>query len=218
MLILKLGTSAAATGLVQFFNEGVGGYNFGIYSQDAMTADREGILPDASGIFVLDTATQTLTNKTLTGPTLTTPVLGTPVSGTLTNCTGLPPAGQTTAGKTFSLGFTADGGGSAIATGKVKGFVTCPVGATIVGWTMTADAGTPVVKVWKIAAGTAKPTSANSINTSGVGLSTGTNIRSTTLTDFTTTTVTANDIFAFNVESNTGSATEITFTIELTKA
>jgi hypothetical protein len=93
MLILKLGTAASATGLLQFFNEGAGGFNFGIYSQDAMTADRSGILPDADGVFVLDTATQTLTNKTLTGPTLTTPILGTPSSGTLTNCTGLPVAG-----------------------------------------------------------------------------------------------------------------------------
>lgn len=143
--------------------------------------------------------------------------LGTPSSGTLTNCTGLPPAGLTTAAKTFKIGQTWDGGGSAIATGKGKGFIVCPVGATIVAWDMTADQGTPVVKVWKIAAGTAKPTSSNSINTSGVGLSSGTSVRSTTLTDFTSTTVTANDIFAFNLESNTGSATEITFEIELTR-
>lgn len=54
-------------------------------------------VPDASGSVVLDTATQTLTNKTLTSPTIsgatmTTPALGTPASGTLTNCTGLPAA------------------------------------------------------------------------------------------------------------------------------
>ena len=37
------------------------------------TADRIATLPDATGTIVLDTATQTLTNKTLTSPTLTTP-------------------------------------------------------------------------------------------------------------------------------------------------
>lgn len=37
------------------------------------TADRTVSIPDASGVVVLDTATQTLTNKTLTSPILTTP-------------------------------------------------------------------------------------------------------------------------------------------------
>ncbi len=152
-----------------------------------------------------------------TSPTLVTPALGTPSSGTLTNCTGLPPVGLTTSAKTNVIGCTIDGGGSAIATGKVKGYIVVPYGATIVAWTMSADTGTPVIKTWKIAAGTAVPTAANSISTSGVGLSSGTSIRSTTLTDFTSTTITANDIIAFNVESNTGSATQITFTLEVTR-
>lgn len=52
------------------------------------TSARTFTLPDASGIFVLDTATQTLTNKTLVSP-----ALGTPSSLTLTNATGLPTAG-----------------------------------------------------------------------------------------------------------------------------
>jgi hypothetical protein len=37
------------------------------------TADRTATLPNATGIIILDTATQTLTNKTLTTPLLTTP-------------------------------------------------------------------------------------------------------------------------------------------------
>lgn len=46
-----------------------------------------------TGTLVLESATQTLTNKTLTSPTIshptmTTPILGTPDSGTLTSCTG----------------------------------------------------------------------------------------------------------------------------------
>jgi hypothetical protein len=59
------------------------------------TADRTATFPDATGTIVLDSATQTLTNKTLTSPTLTTPDLGTPTSLTLTNATGLPVSGIT---------------------------------------------------------------------------------------------------------------------------
>jgi len=44
----------------------------------APTADRTITLPDASGNVVLDTLTQTLTNKTLTSPSLTTPAITTP--------------------------------------------------------------------------------------------------------------------------------------------
>jgi hypothetical protein len=51
----------------------------------APTADRTITLPDASGNVVLDTLTQTLTNKTLTSPSLTTPAITTPtVSGVAT--------------------------------------------------------------------------------------------------------------------------------------
>ncbi len=57
-------------------------------SPTTLTANRAVTFPDAAGEVVLDTATQTLTNKTLTSPTLTTPALGTPASGVLTNCTG----------------------------------------------------------------------------------------------------------------------------------
>lgn len=46
------------------------------------TADRQAQLPNASGIIVLDTATQTLTNKTLTAPTLSSPKITTAINDT----------------------------------------------------------------------------------------------------------------------------------------
>jgi hypothetical protein len=104
-------------------------------------------------------------------------------------------------------GFTTSG---TVATGKTKGFYTHPVAATLVGWNLAVDAGTATVTIWKIAAGTAVPTVANSISTSGVSISTGTAVQSTTMTDFTTTAVTANDIFAYNISAVSGVG-EITF-------
>jgi hypothetical protein len=104
-------------------------------------------------------------------------------------------------------GFTTSG---TVVTGKTKGFYTHPVAATLVGWNFAVDAGTATVTIWKIAAGTAVPTVANSISTSGVSISTGTAVQSTTMTDFTTTAVTANDIFAYNISAVSGVG-EITF-------
>jgi hypothetical protein len=100
-------------------------------------------------------------------------------------------------------------------TGQQGSYVTFPVAGTISAWNIGVDAGTATIKVWKIATGTATPTSANSINTSGVAISTGTAIRSTTLTDFTTTTVSANDIFGFQVTA-VATATKLLFELEIT--
>jgi hypothetical protein len=127
------------------------------------------------------------------------------------------PAKMSNDAKTLSIGFTADGGGSALSTGKIKGFVVVPFGATITGWSITADAGTATVKCWKIATGTAKPTIADVINTSGVSLGSGTHVRSSTVSDFTTTTIAAGDILAFDLTA-VATATELTFNLELRKS
>lgn len=115
------------------------------------------------------------------------------------------------------VNFTVDGGGVAITTGKVKGFFTIPYSGNITAWNLVADVGTCTIKVWKIATGTAKPTSANSINTSGVSLSSGTAIRSTILSDFTSVAVSANDIITFNIETIAGGMTELSGGLEITK-
>ncbi len=101
----------------------------------------------------------------------------------------------------FTIG---DPGGTAFTAGTtVTDYITVPIACTITAYNLVLlPSGTITVKFWKIATGTAVPTSANSINTSGVGISSGTAIHSTTLSDFTSTTVTANDIMAMNVTAS----------------
>lgn len=100
-------------------------------------------------------------------------------------------------------------------TGQQGTFVVFPVAGTITGWSIVADTGTATVKVWKVATGTTAPTISNVINTSGVALSTGTAVYSTTVTDFTTTAVAANDMFAFDLTAVSGS-TKLLFELEIT--
>jgi hypothetical protein len=101
------------------------------------------------------------------------------------------------------------------ALGQQGTFVVFPAAGTITGWSMVADAGTATVKVWKVASGTAAPSIADNINTSGVSLSTGTAIISSTVSDFTTTSVAANDIFAFNLTA-VASVTKLDFQLQIT--
>lgn len=117
--------------------------------------------------------------------------------------------------KVIQVGFSSDGGGSVISTGQVKGFATCAQAGTISAWTIAVDTGTCTVKCWKVATGTAVPTISNVINTSGVAISSGTYVRSTTTSDFTTTAVAANDIFAFDITAVSG-ATVISFALQIT--
>lgn len=99
----------------------------------------------------------------------------------------------------FAIG---DPGGSAITAGSTAtAYVTVPFACTITAWNLLVDAGTVTVKFWKIATGTAIPTVTQSINTSGVAISSGTAIHSATLTDFTSTSVALNDIVAMNVST-----------------
>ncbi len=82
-------------------------------------------------------------------------------------------------------------------------YLPCPANGAIVGYQMSSpdSGGSATVKLWKIANGTALPTVANVINTSGLTLNTATQtlLNSTTVTDFTTTAVTAYDQFAFTI-------------------
>jgi hypothetical protein len=96
-------------------------------------------------------------------------------------------------------GFQVSFAGSDAAAGAVQ-YVTIPYACTITDWVITADAGTATVKLWRIAdGGTAIPTVANTLSTSGFGLSTGTRVHSTTLTDLSSTAIAAYDTFGVNL-------------------
>ncbi|HWE49364.1 MAG TPA: hypothetical protein VG273_06225 [Bryobacteraceae bacterium] len=111
-----------------------------------------------------------------------------------------------------AIGFTFDGGGAALTAGTTK-YLTVPFACTITAWNMAVDAGTATVKTWKTTTGTAVPTAANSISTTGVSISSGTAIHSANLSDFTTTSIATNDILGFNLSAVSG-ATQVNFIVE----
>lgn len=123
-------------------------------------------------------------------------------------------SGGTCGGSSVSQIYMFGGGfvnaGSAIASGVFTTPTTAPASCTIKNWEISinaTDSGTATVKFAKVASGTSSPGSGNLINTSGVSLSTGTHIYSSTVTDFTTTTVTAGDVIAADLTSVTGTIT-----------
>ncbi len=111
-----------------------------------------------------------------------------------------------------SVGASFDGGGSALTTSTVT-YVTVPFACTIAAWNATVDTGTITIDVWKIATGTAIPTVANTITASALpAIATGTALHSTTLSGWTTS-VTANDIFGFNITA-VASATKASLVLQ----
>lgn len=129
--------------------------------------------------------------------------------------TGAAPATNPTLWKPLDpaviYGCSITNAGAVVAAGSTS---TCyfpvPRQCTIVGYYVLANpVDTATIKFWKIAAGTTLPTVSNSINTSGVSLSTGGAIESTTVTDFTTKAVAFNDLMAANLTAVGGAATYV---------
>jgi hypothetical protein len=188
---------------------------------------------DDTGSTVQPTGTQTfLAESTVTAPavvatTILSPdAVGASAGGFVTAVTGSSGAASSggttpnitvtanvrTRGLVFSYGDP--GSANSITAGSTAtDYMTVPFACTISAYNILIDAGTITIKFWKIATGTAIPTVSNSINTSGVAISSGTAIHSTTVSDFTTTTVTANDIIAMNV-STVATAKFVSATLE----
>lgn len=116
-----------------------------------------------------------------------------------------------------SLGAAFDGGGMALTSGSTAvTYFTVPFACTIAAFNITVDTGTISFDIWKKATGTAIPTVANTIMTGGyLAIASGTALHSTTLTDFTTTAVSANDIFGIEIEA-VSSATKASLVIQCT--
>ncbi len=123
----------------------------------------------------------------------------------------------TGAGTTYSqFGITIDGGGSAITTG-LKGFVYVPYDCTIVSATLMADqSGSCVIDVWNRAFASFPPTVTQTITASALPtLSTAQSSQNTTLTGWTTSLL-ANSVLAFNVNSAT-TVTRVTLNLKVSK-
>jgi len=118
--------------------------------------------------------------------------------------------------KKTTLGLTVDGGGIELTTGY-KGFIRVPYACTITKVTLLADqSGSIVIDVWKDTYANYPPTDADSItSTTPPTITTATKSEDSTLTDWTTS-VTAGDIIAFNIDSITD-ITKVTLILEVTK-
>jgi hypothetical protein len=165
------------------------------------TAATGGTLTTSGAYGITLTATAT-TNSTLPAGTKTLMATDTSVNNS-----------QLSAGiKKRSFGAVFDGGGSAL-TARTAPPGVIPFACTISAWNIMADAGTATINVWKVGTGTAIPTVSNKINTSGVALASGTAIHSTTVTDFTSTTVTAGDMYRIDL-TTVATATMVTVSVE----
>ena len=125
------------------------------------------------------------------------------------NTIGANPAG--------SFGITIDGGSSAITTG-VKGYIYIPYSGTITSWILTADQnGSIVIDVWKDTFANFPPTVADTIAGSDKPtLSSAQKSLDTSLSTWTTS-VSAGDIIAFNVDS-ASTLTRVNLSINITKS
>lgn len=120
--------------------------------------------------------------------------------------------GSSNSGHAFGASFYSSDGTSALTAGRTV-YMVMPFACTIAAWSVTADAGTATVDVWKVATGTAIPTVGNTITAAATpALSSGTSVRSTTLTGWTTA-IAANDIIAVNLKV-VATATFVNLTVE----
>jgi hypothetical protein len=133
-----------------------------------------------------------------TGATGSAGINGTNGSTGATGATG--PTGATGSNQGFGASFGSVASGSPALVSDTA-YLTVPHACTIAAWNITVNAGTATFDIWKVATGTAIPTSSNSITASAQpAISTGTAIHSTTLTGWTTS-VSANDIVGIQLKT-----------------
>ena len=97
-------------------------------------------------------------------------------------------------------------------------YIPCVYSGSIAAYTIQLiGTGTCTIKTWKKASGTTNPTISDLISTAGVSLSTGNVVRSTNVSDFTTTTINANDLLTFQITAVSGSPTQVIFVLQINK-
>jgi len=118
---------------------------------------------------------------------------------------------------TAAVGYTINGGGTAITTGIAGVGLTIPFNCTINEWTLQADvSGSIVIDIWKDTYANFPPTVADTITGSAKPtISASNKANSSTLTGWTTT-ISAGDVLYFNVDS-CSTITEATLTMKVTK-
>lgn len=116
-------------------------------------------------------------------------------------------SGSATVTQTGSVGIVFDNHGVEITAG-VTGYITVPYACTLEDYSITGDtSGSIVIDVWKVAAGAALPTVANTIcGGNKPTITSATNVKEQALTSWTDTAVAAYDIFGFKVDSCTNLA------------
>lgn len=156
----------------------------------------------------------TLSNNIVAGSQIT-------ITGGANGQLSIASTGAGTNAQTCVIGITIDGGGSAITTG-VKGYILVPYACTINSVTLLADqSGSSVVDIWKCTytqfdAGSTHPVAGDKITASAPPtISSATKAQDTTLTGWTTS-ISANDVLAFNVNSDT-TITRVTLVLKVTK-
>ncbi len=113
------------------------------------------------------------------------------------------------------FGITIDGGGSAPATGS-KGYLQVTYSGTITGWTLLADVSGSAQITVKKSTYAGFPTTSSIVASAPPALTSAQGATSTTLTGWTTT-VTANDILEFNLDSVT-TCTRLFLLVKVTRS
>lgn len=120
-----------------------------------------------------------------------------------------------------TVGAVFNGGGSALTAGTAVGsslVYAAPLdyGCTVVAWTVTVDTGTAGFRVWRKSAGTAVPTVSDTLNGGDLAIASGTNLKSTAMTNFTGGTapvLAIGDILAFQLNA-VSSATYVAVSLQ----
>lgn len=165
-----------------------------------------------SDVVVIENGGTTIVQVTQSAPTTLEVVANNPVVEVQSVGVQGPPGTPGIATANFII----DGGNAVILTG-VKGSLVIPFACTISGWTLMGDAvGSIQLDIWKASYSAYPPSVTNSITaTNKPQIVSGIKASSTALTGWTTS-IAANDILVFNVDSASG-ISRVTLGLNLTR-